>query len=257
VSHSKIIRPIVPAAGYGYIHKGKSKLVEPLFNMPMIRQVVSLLQITELANPIVVINRRYGNQIKTALANIDCQFVEQPTRNGTAGAILCALPYVKEKSILVIYPDMPAWTARTIKKLIHLHQSSGAVISLASVQLDSQYLSTFRHYGRIFKDDGRITKILEPQEIQKSALPHLNLANPSLFCFNTHWLSQTIFKIKPVSKGDGYPAEFQLSKTVEIASSQGCKISEMPLSDKSEALGVNTLGDYIQILGVLEKRQQA
>ena len=239
------IQAVVPAAGYGVIQEGKTKLVEPIRNKALICHTLEILQASGFDQPVIVINHRFGGQIVVVTKEYSCLYAKQDERKGTADAVFRALPLISAKHLLVIYPDMPLWSPQTIKELIATHFRLEAVITIVKVSLVGEYEQCLSRYGRILRDEkGKIVKIAEPDELNPETLSQLKECHPSLFCFQKEWFASAISQISPICKKDNFPDEMSLAKLVEIASKQNASVGELTLTNPQEALGINTPEDY-------------
>lgn len=105
---------VIPAAGsgkrFGYLSGMLPKAMLPLYDRPIIHQVVDQMQQIGIEDIYIVVNfqrekiieyfRLFQNDLR---ANI--HFIEQPILNGTGESILCSEKYVKNNPFLVIYGD--------------------------------------------------------------------------------------------------------------------------------------------------------
>lgn len=74
-----------------------------------------------------------------------------------------------------------------------------------------------------------------------------------MYVVNTAWINEKLAQIISRNKGDGFDSEFHLPPLVAIAAQQGDRVVEIPLNDKREALGVNSLEEYQEVLELYPK----
>lgn len=243
---------LVIAAGYGSFRKEGGipypKILEDLHGKPLIAQVLETLRSIEL-DPVVIINPLFGNQIRNALSAVgfgNVRYIIQPDRFGTAEAVERALPIFKEEGItdfLAMYGDMPLWREKTLRALIECHLRNRAILSMVSVTLREASFKDAERYGRIIRDEvGSIIGIFEAGDAYPEG-PISGRVNPSLWVWNTDWVSRHISRVPPRERPDGRQAERQLPLLVGIASQEDARITELPLDDATEALGINNMNE--------------
>ncbi len=126
------------------------------------------------------------------------------------------------------------------------------VVAMVTVTLNGSH--RLDRYGRVARDqEGRILAVFEPDELSGFDLSLARTVNPSLYCFERAWLESHIPSIKPVSK-DGFEPEYHLPRLIPMAHDQGRKILEVPLQDETEALGVNTHSELLDVREILAAR---
>lgn len=242
---------VVLAGGYGALRPGVSKLVESVsvtLEKPMISCVVDVFQKLNIPT-VIVINTVNKDQVMGALRHCD-NFIIQEKRVGNGGAVRLCLPFISalEKkmtktiaTIVVLYGDMPLWKSGSIQRLLESHVRSSAAISMFSVHIRKNCPEMVGKYGRILRNsEGRIIGVREPYQLTQKEITETVTANPSAWMFSRKWLEKNIDLLTPHDMGDGHPPEYWLPDLVEIASSQGQCINEVPLEEFWQAMGVNT-----------------
>jgi len=251
---------VIPAAGWGSVCPVRSTpkvLAEVESELMICRIIKSVIQADFADSLIVVVGREqpYGGLIREALSGYtDLQLVTQPERRGAADAVACALPHLNgEEHVFVTFGDMPLWRPYTFRGLVRGHLQSAPSISMVTLRLQEGHRT--ERYGRIVRDgEGRILAALEPFELDSVDLIGAQFVNPSLYVFEREWLVRNLPLIPPTDKGDGFSPELHLPKLLPIAHAEGVEILELPLEDPSEALGVNTPDELIEVQAALRTR---
>lgn len=255
---------IIPAAGFGSVCPVRSttKVVSDMGGELMISRIVKVVKMAGVTGSIVVVvgdsqKNPYAGQIRRALklsGHADVKFALQPDRYGAADAVARGIAQLNgERHILVTFADMPLWRPQTLQDLTLSHLESGAVISMVTLYPPQGHRT--EKYGRIAYDSqGRILAAFEPAELSPEQLVGATSVNPSLYVFEREWFNTNWRQISPVSKNDGFPAEFHLPKLLPIAHDQGISINRIRLEDPSEALGVNTPEDLAEVQEVIRQR---
>ena len=244
---------IVLAAGFGTLDNRRAKVIETLDangRIPIIKPVVEL--VTRLCGETaIVVNHKYGGEVIDELSSFDLDVIYQVERSGTAGAVRACLPMWEERlrateplHALILYGDMPFWDVTSISSLMEAHLSSGAVMSMFSVALDSNGSDCpdmVKNFGRILWDkNGNILGIKEPYEMTPEDLNSTTHVNPSAWVINLKWFKEVYHRLSPHSKNDGFSHEYWLPDLVPLAHNDKHTITVLPLHNKSEAVGVNT-----------------
>ena len=250
------------AGGYGACRSvGGSpfpKVVEDIDGLPMICRVAGLIPETKFSPRVVVVNPIYEELIETALRDAglnDCRFVVQPRRSGAGEAVRLAVPCLQEggaDEFLTIYGDMPLWRPETVDRLVAMHRNDGAVLSMVTVERNSEY-PAFDHYGRIIRDQGDISRVVEPADANVEER-EISTVNPSLWVWNLAWFAEHIGNIPFYQSKDGLGKERFLPPLVEIAHQEGRRIAELRIEDPTEALGVNTEAELERVRQIFQQR---
>lgn len=228
----KNIQALILAGGKGVrLNAEKPKVLYQVKNKPMILYCLESLKKAGFEKPVVVIGFK-GEEVKKVLKN-SVSYVWQRKQLGTGHAVLKAKRALsKAKTVLVIYGDMPFWRPETFKELIKRHQKEKATLSLVSVKFENP---SFFQYGRIVKDKkGHLLKIVEEKEATEKE-KKIKECNPGCYLIERKWLFKNLPKIKKHPNG-----EYYLTDILEMAVSQGQKITLVPISDWREAVGINT-----------------
>lgn len=249
------VAAIVPAAGWGFLKPGFPKILEDLNGKTILHTVLgTLLDNSFVSEIVIVVNpNNYGPQIEAVCSGLPVRIAYQEKRTGAAGAVACALPLVSQYDhVVVTYADMPLWRAQTMRMLVAKHLAENATISMVTVTLNGSH--RLDRYGRVARDEkGQILAVFEPDELTGFDLSLARTVNPSLYCFERRWLETHIPSIEPVSK-DGFEPELHVPRLIPMAHDQDRKILEVPLADETEALGVNTLSELLDVREILAAR---
>ena len=148
-------------------------------------------------NKIFIINGHKADEVKNSLQNSELieniNFVLQNPQNGTGHAIQVLSKELKKfkGKLLVLNGDVPLIKSETLKKLIEVHDSNNADVSLITTKKKNPH-----GYGRVFiKRKNLIEKIIEEKDCKNDE--SLNqLINSGIYCFNWESLSKNINKLK-------------------------------------------------------------
>lgn len=234
---------VILAAGQGKRMKSAlPKVMHTLAGRPMINW---LLDTAQQLNPekIVVVT---GPDMKDLHAAVKPhKTATQPKANGTAGAVMAALPMLKnfKGDVLVLLGDAPLIAAQTLQALVESRGDAG--LSVLAAEIDNPF-----GYGRIVKErDGSLKKIVE----EKDASTHekqIRLVNTGVFCIDGTKLAGWLAQVKP----NNAQKEFYLTDLPEIAGAEGIKTNIYTLSCAAETKGCNSRADLAGLETQLQNR---
>ncbi|WP_288262590.1 bifunctional UDP-N-acetylglucosamine diphosphorylase/glucosamine-1-phosphate N-acetyltransferase GlmU [uncultured Prochlorococcus sp.] len=177
------------AAGKGTRMKSSlPKVLHKISGKSLLQRVIN--SCIEL-NPdqIFVITGHKSKEVQDSIPkNKKIHFIIQKPQSGTGHAIqvLCKVVKKNEGKLLILNGDVPLIKPETLKKLLNLHDSKNADVSL----LTTKKINPFG-YGRVFLRDGFIERIVEEKDCNDQERQNL-LINAGIYCFNWKNLSKII-----------------------------------------------------------------
>ena len=242
------INIIILAAGKGTrlekLAEGKPKAMVLLNNKPFIEYAVKLAEKLKV-KPIVVVGYK-KDQIIKYLKN-RAKYVIQYQQFGTGHAVKSASKLLKGKKgiTLVYFADMPLWSLKTARKIIHTFRKARPKITITSAKIPDSF-----NYGRTIRDKfGKVIKIVETKDCSKQELKVREM-HASFYAFDNFWLFNNIGKLKKLNK----QGEYYLTDTVGLAISQGEAVEGIICDKSQEALGINTSEDLKKVTALLSSR---
>jgi len=229
---------IILAAGKGTRMGGAEgseipKVMYEIVGEPIIRHSVTLTRKAGIQRIVLVVGYKkelienyFGNEVEYAIQN---------KQLGTGHAVACAKSVVKgmSESVIVFYGDNPLYKPETIQKLITLYEKEKPTVAMLSVHFDDPM---FWAFGRIIRDEeGEVVGIVEHKDCDKEQLK-ITECNPGFYIFDAAWLWDNIAKLDT----ENAQHELYLTDMIYLAKEQGKRIVAMPVSEESEALGINT-----------------
>ncbi|MDW8319512.1 MAG: bifunctional UDP-N-acetylglucosamine diphosphorylase/glucosamine-1-phosphate N-acetyltransferase GlmU [Anaerolineae bacterium] len=236
---------VILAAGESKrMRSAQPKVLHKLAGRPLIEYSVRLAEALTDEPPLLVVGRQ-AEQVQALLGH-RARYVEQRERLGTGHALLQARPVLADRSgaVLVFYGDMPLLTEATMRRLLDLHASSGAVLSMLTFEGSQP-----RGFGRIVRGpDGQVQAIVEEADCTPEQL-RIRELNPGLYCYDAAWLWPNLDRIPLSAKG-----EYYLTDLVGIAVAQGHPVAAVKVEDETEMLGVNTRVHLAEAEAILRQR---
>jgi bifunctional UDP-N-acetylglucosamine pyrophosphorylase/glucosamine-1-phosphate N-acetyltransferase len=234
---------IILAAGEGKrMRSALPKVLHRLAGRPMLDHVVCAARTLRPAR-IHVVYGHGGEEVRTALADLDVSWVEQAQQLGTGHAVDQAMPQVPDDAIvLVLYGDVPLIDPDTLAQTVS-HADDGA-LSLITVHLDDA-----TGYGRILRAaDGRVTGIVEHKDASPEQL-RIRESNTGILASAAGRLRRWLGALER----NNAQGEFYLTDVIARAAEEGVSIDTVQPARAVEVLGVN---DRVQ-LAALERAFQA
>ncbi|MFH0773516.1 MAG: sugar phosphate nucleotidyltransferase [bacterium] len=242
----KDIVTIILAAGRGTRMKkndGTNKVTTIFHGKPLIAWAVETA--LTYSNRVVVVVGNHEESVRRALSSYAVEYVRQPKSKGTAHATELATHFLLDhppKYVVVGYGDhMMLYSPEIIKKFIHHHIFSSAVISLITAYFDKPNLLA---YGRIVRTaSGHVDRIVEQKDATDEE-KKITEVNAGLYCFNFQFLHAHVGSIQasPLS------GEHYLTDIVEIANKMGKKVFPYTIPFKEIGYGTNTVEDLAKSL---------
>lgn len=201
------MQAVILAAGRGTrlqpITDSVPKAMVPINGKPMLEILLKQLKENKITDVVIVlhylkekITEYFGDGKKIGM---NIKYVEQKELKGSADAVLCAEPYIKEKFLMIACDSL--FETEQIKKVL-AHKSDGV--------FTAKEVKDGRAFGILVTEGNKVTKVVEKPEN-----PPTNLAN-----FSVYMLPKEIFntcrKIKPSHKG-----EIWLTDAIQLLIEQG------------------------------------
>src|SRR5438552_2603446 len=141
---------------------GRAKVLHPVLGVPVLEHVVRAVEGSS-ASPITVVVGYQGEAVEQAFAGRGLSFVRQDPPQGTGHAVQAAREAFAahpERSLLVLYGDLPLLQAETLQRLVAAHREKRPAATLLSVVLDEPGA-----YGRVLRDEqGGVRAIVEARD---------------------------------------------------------------------------------------------
>ncbi|WP_296702886.1 bifunctional UDP-N-acetylglucosamine diphosphorylase/glucosamine-1-phosphate N-acetyltransferase GlmU [Thiocapsa sp. UBA6158] len=233
---------VILAAGLGKrMRSALPKVLHPLAGKPLLAHVLDTAAAIG-AERIVTVYGHGGAQVRAALADTGCRWVEQAEQLGTGHAVIQAMPQVADMDrVLILYGDVPLITAETLRRLLHVAAETDLGILTADVPDPAGY-------GRILRDSrARVVGIVE----EKDATPEQRAVteiNTGILLADRSRLDGWLARID----NDNVQGEYYLTDVTALAAAEGVAVASTRPGRLAEVAGVN---DRVQ-LAALERDYQ-
>lgn len=244
---NKPLAIVILAAGQGTRMKSpkgyeRPKVMHELAGRPMINW---LLDACETLSPdkIVVVTGPDMPELEEAVKPHTA--VLQKTRDGTGGAVKCALPALKgfNGDVLILLGDTPLLEARTMKALINARGDHA--LSVLGCVMDNPH-----GYGRLILDkDGHLGQIVEEKDANAQQRA-VQLVNTGAFCADGEKLSAWLEQLD----SNNAQNEFYITQLPEIIAGENGVTTAAIIEDASQVHGCNTHVDLAALEKTLQQR---
>jgi bifunctional UDP-N-acetylglucosamine pyrophosphorylase/glucosamine-1-phosphate N-acetyltransferase len=219
---------VILAAGEGTrMNSKKSKVLHEICGVSVIECVVESAQAITDGNIIAVVGHS-GEQVRAHLGD-RVKYAEQKERLGTGHAVAQALDLLTSDTTLVLAGDTPLITKETLIAGCETHKNSGASITVLTAVFKKP-----TGYGRIICDGENITRIVEEKDATDQERK-ITEVNSGMYFFDTNFLKSLPGKLNT----SNVQGEFYLTDSIEVAVSEGLKVSKHIIKNDKEIFGIN------------------
>jgi bifunctional UDP-N-acetylglucosamine pyrophosphorylase/glucosamine-1-phosphate N-acetyltransferase len=239
---------LILAAGKGTRLKSDlPKVLHPLAGKPLIEYVLDASRPLGPSSILIVVGYE-GEAVKSALAGLPAQFIDQVPQLGTGHAVQLAKPHWESHrgTILILYGDVPLISTQTLKNILETHWKTNPSVTLLSTLLEDP-----TGYGRLVRDSGGdVEKIVEEKDanVQQQALKEINTG---IYCFEVPDLAQVIGELSVTNA----QREYYLTDCIGLLRRQNKRAGVVVCDDPLEVMGINSRMELAQLEQVLRERK--
>ena len=190
----------------------------------------------------VVIGHKSDLVKESLLKDNNVEIVLQEPQLGTGHAVQVLSKELNDfkGNLLILNGDVPLIRAKSLKELLKLHSSRDADVSIMTTKKEKPF-----GYGRVFKKDNFIEKIIEEKDCSLHEKQN-KLINAGIYCFNWEKLSKIINELKT----DNKQKEFYITDTISLLD----KAISYEILDEEEIQGVNNRVNLAKCEKILQRR---
>jgi bifunctional UDP-N-acetylglucosamine pyrophosphorylase/glucosamine-1-phosphate N-acetyltransferase len=234
---------VILAAGQGKrMHSDLPKVLHPLAGSPLLAHVLATARALAPSRVCVVFGHG-GDRVRAALDDPSLAWVRQEPQLGTGHALAQALPVLdRDPRTLVLYGDVPLITAETLRALV---VAAGDGVGLLTVALDDP-----TGYGRVVREDGRVTRIVE----HKDATPDergIREVNTGIMVLPTARLAGWLGALSNANAQH----EYYLTDVIGMAVHEGVAVTAAQPAHAWETLGVNSKAQLAELERIHQREQ--
>lgn len=224
---------VILAAGQGKrMHSATPKILHPVGGKPMFERVLDVAYALEPEKIHVVIGHA-ADQIRSHYTELSVNWVMQTPALGTGHSVLQALPFIPEKSqVLVLYSDTPLLQKEPLQQLVRTcHQAiEQQALGLILANIPNPF-----GLGRIIRDaQQNITAIVEEKDAD-TAQRLITEIYPGICCTSAANLNRWLPKLT----NHNAQGEYYLTDIIAMAHVEQRPILSLHAPDYHDVLGVN------------------
>jgi bifunctional UDP-N-acetylglucosamine pyrophosphorylase / glucosamine-1-phosphate N-acetyltransferase len=237
------VTAIILAAGEGKrMRSRRPKVLHPLCGRPLISYALRAAR--TVADRLVMVVSPHAEEV-VAAADEAVVAVEQRDRLGTGHAVLQARGACGDAPTILVLPgDMPLLTAETFERLVGHHAATGASVTLVTALVAEPH-----GYGRVLRQRGRVTRIVEERDATDDQ-KRINEISTSVYCFDGRRLWAALAEVRP----DNDQGEYYLTDVIGILARAAGRIEAITVHDPAEALGVNDRRQLAAVAAIQRRR---
>ena len=238
---------VILAAGEGTrMRSALPKVLHPLCGRPVIAWPVEAAREAGAARVVVVDNpkRLLGDHLPVG---VEVAVQEQP--RGTGDAVNAAAALIDPATtVVVINGDVPLITAQAIRALVEAHEATGAVATMATMELDEPGA-----YGRVIRDaDGSVLKVVEAKAPGDATPEELEIreVNTGVYAFHGGTLTAALNELE----SDNAQRELYLPDVLPLVRAAGKPVAAHPVRDSTLTQGINDRVELAHVTRLAQNR---
>jgi bifunctional UDP-N-acetylglucosamine pyrophosphorylase/glucosamine-1-phosphate N-acetyltransferase len=235
---------VVLAAGMGTRMKsGRAKVLHEAAGRSLLEWVLLAVEAVDPDQVSIVVG--HDAERVASVCPESASVVVQEPQNGTADAARVGLGGLDGTAsrVLVIPGDMPLIRGESLVDLVAHHDQSGAAATIMTVVLGDP-----TGYGRVIREDGSITGIVEEKDAT-DAQRDVREVNTSVYVFDGALFSDALQRIGT----DNVQGEYYLTDVIGVLVHDGGTVEAVSV-EAIEGIGVNTQGQLAEVGANLRKR---
>ena len=240
------LKSIIMAAGKGSRMMSElPKVIHLAHSKPMVVRIIDALNALDVEENILILGHK-REKVLEVLGN-DISYVIQEEQLGTGHAVKQAEEKIKNYNgdILIINGDIPLIQKETLVNFYNEYKKENADGIVLTAIFDNPF-----SYGRIFKENDRVLKIVEEKEANEEQ-KKIKEVNAGVYIFKAQHLAYALGKIN----NNNEKGEYYLTDVIEILASENKKIISYSLEDSMEIQGVNSKVELALVSRVLRERK--
>ncbi|HEY0211592.1 bifunctional UDP-N-acetylglucosamine diphosphorylase/glucosamine-1-phosphate N-acetyltransferase GlmU [Acerihabitans sp.] len=243
---NRLMSVVILAAGKGTrMYSDLPKVLHPLAGKPLVRHVIDAAAALGAAR-IHLVYGHGGERLRQTLSGQEPElnWVLQPEQRGTGHAMQQAAPFFQDdEDILMLYGDVPLIAPSTLERLLAAKPDGG--IGLLTVTLDDP-----AGYGRIVREDGRVSGIVEHKDADETQRG-IREINTGILVANGADLKRWLSRLTT----NNAQGEYYITDIIALAWREGRHINTVNPDRLSEVEGVNNRLQLAALERVYQRRQ--
>jgi len=218
------------------------KVLHRLSGETLLKRIINTSKKLNPDKIFVVIGHKPELVKESLLNDKNVEIVLQEPQLGTGHAVQVLSKKLKNfrGNLLILNGDVPLITTESLKELLQVHSSSDADVSLITNEKENPF-----GYGRVFKKDNLIEKIVEEKDCRLNEKQN-KLVNAGIYCFNWERLSNIINNLE----SNNNQKEFYITDTISLLG----KAISFEIKDEEEIQGINNRVDLAKCEEIIQRK---
>ena len=244
---SEDLHVVILAAGKGTrMQSAVPKVLHPAGGLPLIEWVVRLARSLEPRSITLVLGHG-ADEVRAWFSKAkDVQFVVQEPQLGTGHALLQTRSLLEDKGgrVLLLSGDVPLLTAASVRRLLDAQTALRAAVVVATARVGNP-----AGYGRIVREGGRLTRIVEHRDASEAERA-IDEINSGVYVFDLGLLFGALARVGSANA----QGEYYLPDLVGIHAQDGRAVDAQVVADPDEIRGINTRAELAEVGRLLQGR---
>jgi bifunctional UDP-N-acetylglucosamine pyrophosphorylase / glucosamine-1-phosphate N-acetyltransferase len=239
---------VILAAGKGTRMKSElPKVLHPISGLTLIDRVLNTAQELKPATVTLVVGHAADKVRASLAARPGIQFAVQEPQLGTGHALLQTEPLLRGRTgtVVLLSGDVPLLSARTLHGLVTTHDEAQAAATVLTATVDRPY-----GYGRIVRNNGRITRIVEERDATP-AQREIREINSGIYAFDL----EPLFDALAAISSENAQGEYYLPDLVSIYRKQKRTVTTFTIPDAVEIRGINSRTELAEVSKMVRQQK--
>jgi bifunctional UDP-N-acetylglucosamine pyrophosphorylase / glucosamine-1-phosphate N-acetyltransferase len=174
-------------------------------------------------------------------------FALQEPQLGTGHALMQTEPLLRGRqgTVVLLSGDVPLLTSATLRRLVETHTEEGAAATVLTADIDRPY-----GYGRIVRNNGRITRIVEERDAT-AAQREIREINSGIYAFAL----EPLFEALATINAENAQGEYYLPDLVGIYRKQKRTVTTCKIADAVEIRGINSRTELAEVSRMVRQQK--
>jgi bifunctional UDP-N-acetylglucosamine pyrophosphorylase/glucosamine-1-phosphate N-acetyltransferase len=238
---------VILAGGKGTRMKSdRPKVLHCVAGRALIDHVLNLADSLRPSSVSVVVGHQADDVVRVISERPGLRFALQEPQLGTGHALLQVEPLLRDTSgtAVLLSGDVPLLRVETVAAMVRAHEEKGASATVLTAEVDAP-----DGYGRIVRDGGQITAIVEHEDATP-AQREIREINSGIYAFDLAGLFDALRAVAAANA----QGEYYLPDLVTIYRARGLVVQTATAEDPREILGVNSRKELAELTAILNAR---
>ena len=223
------------------------KVLHRISGVALIDRVVAAAEALEPSTTTLVVGHAADRVRAHFSTRPAVQFALQEPQLGTGHALLQTEPVLRgrEGTLILLSGDVPLLSSRTLQGLVDTHRDAGAAATVLTAEVERPY-----GYGRIVRNNGRITRIVEERDAT-AAQREIREINSGIYAFDLEPLFEALRSIN----SENAQGEYYLPDLVSIYRKRKRTVTTFTIAHAEEIRGINSRTELAEVSKMVRQQK--